>query len=183
MIRRILTAKTIVLPLLVLSVASLAMAGVHQIWDEAHFFKTETLDEVDKLLADIHTRFGKDLMVETFASIPEDLKQREQTDGNDKFFENWSMSEGRQLELNGVLVLITGEPHYVKVQVGLATRQSLFTLADASELADKLRSAFRAKQFDSGILEGVQFVRDRMARNLDEARTTKPTTQPVQVNK
>jgi uncharacterized membrane protein YgcG len=154
-----------------------AFAGVHQVWDEAHFLKLQTIDPVDQILNEIQVRFGKDLMIETFASIPDDLKPNLQKDGKDKFYEGWSVSEGQELGINGLLILITGEPAHIQVTVGLDTRKKAFTLADRDELLGILATAFHQKDFDIGIVHAAQFVHDRMARNL--AAGTGATTQPA----
>jgi uncharacterized membrane protein YgcG len=154
-------------------------AGTHQVWDEAHFFKPKTLEQIDEMLQEIHARFGKDLMIETFASIPDDLKPALQRDGKDKFYQTWTNSEGLQLEVNGLLILVTGDPPHLQVEVGLDTRQKIFTLEDRTEMAKALAVAFHQKDFDGGIIDAVQFVRDRMARNMAGGPTTQPTTRPA----
>jgi uncharacterized membrane protein YgcG len=158
-----------------------AAAGMHQVWDEAHFFKLQTVEDVDQTLDDIRTRFGKDLMIETFASIPDDFKQQYQTDGKEKFFEGWTVTEARGLEVNGVIILITGEPSHLQVEVGVETRKKAFTLADRDELVEQLVAAFKQKEFDRGIFQAAQFVHDRMARNMGVAPgpTTRPATRPA----
>jgi hypothetical protein len=60
-------------------------AGIHQVWDEAHLFKLETLDQVNASLQQINERFDKDLMIETYASIPDDFKQRYTDQEREKF--------------------------------------------------------------------------------------------------
>ena len=170
-----------------------ASAGVHQLWDEAHLFKLETLDQVNATLQQISDRFDKDLMIETFASIPDDFKQRYTDQERDKFYEGWAISEARQLGINGILVLITGEPRHLHVVVGYDTRKLAFTLADKDELVTLLTTAFRAKQYDAGMTAAAKFVQDRMTRNVAAAgnrhgattrpgATTTPTTQPAKDN-
>jgi uncharacterized membrane protein YgcG len=157
-----------------------AVAGVHQVWDEAHFVKLATIEQVDQVLDAIHDRFGKDLMIETFASIPDDLKATLQKDGKEKFYEGWSITEGRELGVNGVLILVTGDPPHIQVTVGLDTRKKAFTLADRDELLAQLATSFRAKDFDGGMTHAAQFVQDRMARNLGGAApATQPASQPA----
>jgi uncharacterized membrane protein YgcG len=177
---------TVGLAILMLMIAGKpALAGEHQVWDEAHFLKLQTVDQVDKILGDIHAHFGKDLMIETFASIPDDLKPNLEKDGKDKFFEGWSVSEGQELQINGLLILITGVPPHIQITVGLDTRKKAFTLADRDQLLELLATSFRQKDFDGGILQAAQFVRDRMAKNLAGGAgaatqpTTAPTTQPI----
>lgn len=172
----------IVLPLVMFVAGPLAIAGVHQVWDTAHFAKPQTLGQIDQVLLDIHSRFGKDLMIETFPSIPDDLKPKYQDQGKDKFFEGWTRSEAFQMGVNGVMILVTGDPPRLQVEVGLETRQKAFTLDDRDQLVDLLVKAFEKKDFDGGLLQAAQFVRDRMARNLAGAATgptSLPTTQPA----
>lgn len=163
-----------------------APAGIHQIWDEAHFVKPQTIEQVDQILEDIHTRFGKDLMIETFPSIPDDYKAKVEKDGKDKFYAGWTRTDAYDLGVNGVMILITGDPGHLQIEVGSQTQGQAFTLADRDELVQKMGAAFHAKDFDGGILMAAQFVRDRMARNMAGAAgagappaATRPATQPA----
>lgn len=185
MLRELLSSGGMWVIMLILTAARPAPAGVHQVWDEAHFLTFQTIDQVDQILSDIHSRFGKDLMIETFASIPDDLKANLQKDGKDKFYDGWSVSEGHELGINGLLILITGDPPHIQVTVGTDTRKKAFTLPDRDELLELLARAFRQKDFDGGILHAAQFVHDRMARNLGAGAgaasqpATQPSTQPA----
>ena len=153
-------------------------AGIHRVWDPAHLFKAETIQDVEQILDEISTKHLKDLMIETFPSIPDDFKRHYQEQDKAKFYEDWSVVEGRALGVNGVLILITGEPKHLHVYVGLDTRNKAFTLADRDELVQQLTKAFRDRQFDSGLIAAATFVRDRMARNLATPPTTQPATRP-----
>jgi uncharacterized membrane protein YgcG len=175
-----------VVSLAILGFPSMSHAGIHQVWDQGHIFKAETLIEVEPILQEIDSRFYKDLMIETFASIPDDLKPALARQDKGQFYEGWCIAEGNELKVNGILILITREPRHLQVFVGLDTRKHAFTLADRDELVNKLTTAFRAGNFDAGLIEGVKFVRDRMARNMAEPATTQasqPTTQPANVSK
>ena len=169
--------KVAVVALSLMLVAGIVSAGIHQVWDQAHFFKAQTITQVDQILADIHEKYHKDLMIETFASIPDDFKQKFQQDGKEQFFKNWALSEGRSLELNGLIVLICGEPRHVQIELGLATRQKAFTEADRDELLHIITTAFKGKEFDKGIVDAAEFVRDRMDKNL--AAGNPPASQPT----
>lgn len=167
---------------LVLSAVRPASAGIHLAWDEAHFVKHQTIDQIDQVLQEIHDRSGKDLMIETFASIPDDLKPNLQKDGKDRFYTTWARSEAYQLGVNGVIILITGDPAHLQIEVGNDTQRQAFTIADRDELVKKLAGAFGAKDFDGGLLMAAQFVRDRMAQNLGGQRapaTTQPASTPT----
>jgi uncharacterized membrane protein YgcG len=166
-----------------------ASAGIHQLWDQAHLFKLETLDQVSTSLQQLNERFDKDLMIETFASIPDDFKQRYNDQDREKFYDGWAIAEGRQLGVNGILILITADPRHLHVVVGYETRKVAFTLADRDELVAQLTNSFRNKDYDGGITNAVKFVHDRMSRNLAAAATapkgpgtrpaTGPSTQPA----
>lgn len=177
------TFPIVILMGLVAALATPVRAGIHQLWDEAHFVKAQTIEQVDQILDEIHTRFGKDLMIETFASIPDDYKPKLDKDGKDKFYTGWARTDAYDLGVNGVMILITGDPGHLQIEVGNQTQAKAFTLADRDELVQKMGEAFHAKDFDGGMLMAAQFVRDRMARNLAGAaaapQATRPTTQPA----
>lgn len=177
-------ARILAVPFIVsaflLSFAVPASAGIHQVWDEAHFVKMQTLDQVDQILQETHDKYGKDLMIETFASIPDDLKPNLEKDGKDKFYTTWARSEAFQLGVNGVIILITGDPAHLQIEVGKDTQQKAFTIADRDELVKKLAESFGAKNFDGGLVMAAQFVHDRMARNMTGAGAP-AATQPAPV--
>ncbi|HSU65647.1 MAG TPA: TPM domain-containing protein [Tepidisphaeraceae bacterium] len=178
MSRKILAIFTIAIAALLCS-ARPAPAGIHQTWEQAHFAKPQTIEQIDKILDDIHARFGKDLMIETFASIPDDLKPAMQKDGKETFYEKWTRSEAFQLGVNGVMILITGDPPHLQVEVGTSTREKAFTIADRDELVGKLADSFRQKDYDTGLLQAAQFVHDRMAKNLGAGGAVQPVTRPA----
>lgn len=167
-------AVPFIIAALFLFVARPVAAGIHQAWDEAHFAKRQTIEQIDQILADIHEHCGKDLMIETFASIPDDLKANLQKEGKDAFYTKWARTEAYELGVNGVIILITGDPAHLQIEVGNDTQMRAFTIADRDELVKKLAESFSAKEFDGGLLMAAQFVRDRMTRNL--SGSTPPTT-------
>lgn len=186
MSRKLTTLVVAVLPLLLLGRARPAAGGVHEVWDAAHFTKASTLEHVRQILDEIHSRFGKDLMIETFPDIPDHLKPLLQKDGKDAFYRNWAWSDADLLEVNGVIVLVTGDPRHLRVEVGKETRKRAFTLDDSDELMKGMGGYFHKNDFDGGLVYAAEFVRDRMARNMGGAAspastqpTTRPTTQPT----
>lgn len=174
-------AVPVIVSIVLLGFIRPAMAGIHQVWDEAHFVKKQTLDQIDQILQETQDKYGKDLMIETFASIPDDLKPNLEKDGKDKFYTTWARSEAFQLGVNGVIILITGDPPHLQIEVGKDTQQKAFTIADRDELVKKLAASFVAKDFDGGLVMAAQFVHDRMARNMSGTgapATTQPSTVP-----
>ena len=54
--------------------------------DGADLFRQDTIDEVNGLIRQIKARHGKDLMVETYAKVPEELREPLRRQGRDAFF-------------------------------------------------------------------------------------------------
>ena len=171
------SAIALLLPALL---ASSAFGGMHQVWDEAHFFKVETIERVDQTLAEIRQQFKKDLMIETFPSIPDDLKDKLKQQGKENFFKGWTRSEADRLNVHGIIILITGDPAHLQVEVGLKTSQQAFTLSDNDELVAKLVEAFRRKDYDNGLIEAAKFVQERLEKNAGGGATTRPAAPATQ---
>lgn len=165
-----------------------AGAGEHQVRDEAHVFPPDMVNRVDRVLDQIHDQLHKDLMVETFPSIPDELRQTLERQGAQEFYNNWIITEARRLGVNGVFILITKDPPHLQVGVGKETREKAFTVADRDQLVQPLADAFRNGDFGGGLLHAAQFVRDTMAKNLgitlvpDSQPTTRASTRPGSVN-
>ena len=142
-----------------------AAAAERNIVDGGLFFSEEAVSEADDVLRHIKRAYGRDVMVETYPAVPDDLKAELARDGKDKFYENWLNRRARHLGVRGVFILMTREPGRVQVGVDRATRRRAFTPADEEALRQIMASAFRAKQFDRGLLDGLRFVGRRMGEN------------------
>jgi hypothetical protein len=142
-----------------------AAAAEPHVFDGGLFFSDEAVSEADDVIRHIKRAYGRDVMVETYPAVPDELKGELARDGKDKFYENWLNRRARQLGVRGVFVLMTREPGRVQVGVDRATRRRAFTVADEESLRHILASAFRARQFDRGLLDGLRFVDRRMGEN------------------
>lgn len=145
--------------------AAFAAGAEPRVSDGGVFFSREALSEAEDVIRLIRRAFDRDVVVETYAAIPEELKDDLARDGKEKFYENWLNRRAKVRGVRGVFVLMTREPGRVQVGVDRPTRRRLFTVDDRETLRGILASAFRARQFDRGLLEGVRFVRLRMAQN------------------
>ena len=133
--------------------------------DGGMFFSGEAVSEAEDVIRVIKQAYDRDVVVETFAAVPDDLKDQLTRDGKDKFYEDWLNRLARRRGVRGVFVLMTREPGRVQVGVDRDTRRRDFTVADREALREILARAFRMRQFDRGLLEGVRFVRARIALN------------------
>ena len=145
--------------------ASTLSATDPHVFDGGMFFSEEAVSEADDVIRSIKQAYDRDVMFETYAGIPDDLKDELARDGRDKFYQDWLNRRARQLGVRGVFVLMTREPGRVQVGVDKSTRNRAFTLTDAEALRETLGSAFRTRQFDRGLLDGVRLVRRRMGEN------------------
>jgi len=157
-------ARTVASPL------GMSAADPH-VFDGGMFFSEEAVSEADDIIRDMKRAYGRDLVVETYPGIPDPMKEDLARDGKEKFFENWLNRRAKQLGVRGVFVLMTREPGRVQVGVDKTTRQRAFTVADGEALREILVSAFRAKEFDRGLLGGARFVRARMGDNAAAERS------------
>jgi uncharacterized membrane protein YgcG len=157
----------------VLAVTTPAIAVVPEVQDGAGFFKPETIAKVNDQLAEIGKKHNFDLLIETYPTVPADkvaaVKAMDK-EARNRFFQEWANSRAKRRRVIGVYVLITKDPAHLEVEVGHETQKSAFTLKDRDRLRDILIEAFRKKEFDRGLLEGVDFV----AKALDENKAHEP---------
>ena len=159
--------------------AARAMAIRPQFVDAAEFFSPEAQDRGDRVIRDIKQQFGRDVMVEAYPAIPQELEGAYRKKGRERFYADWSDQRFRALGVNGVHVLITRHPGRVQIAVGNVTQQQAFTLADRDELITLMIEPFRAGRFDEALLDGVQFVQRRMERNANPGGAApEPVTTP-----
>src|SRR5438128_985999 len=95
--------------------------------DSAQFFKAETIDKADAAIKRMKQRFGKDLMIETFRAIPDELQAAYRQKDRHEFYHDWLHNEARALRVNGIMVIVTREPGHLEVGAGNKTREKAFT--------------------------------------------------------
>ena len=145
--------------------AGLPSPAKAQVRDNGKFFSPEAVTRANQTTDRIKREYNKNLVVETYDSVPSNLQAEYDRLGKDRFYSEWVNDRGRSLGINGVMVLITRNPGRVQVGVGRETREAEFTLRDRDELRDLFASQFRDRQFDQGLQQGVDFVYRRMGRN------------------
>jgi uncharacterized membrane protein YgcG len=158
---------------LVLASTVPAWAVVPEVQDGAGFFKPEAIAKANDELAEIGRRFRKDLLIETYATVPADKVEAVKAmdkEGRAKYFAEWANSRAKRRRVEGIYVLISKDPGHVQVEVGKQTAKSAFTSEDGNKLREILLDAFEKKEFDRGLLEGVQFVE----KKLEEHKADQP---------
>ncbi len=118
---------------------------------------------------------------------PESLRDQFAKQDRRAFFEDWLRSRAKHYGVNGVFILICRDPGRLELEPGMKTRQEAFTLTDRDDAVKLIADNFRKKEFDKGLIDGLELINQRMSRNLGEAATkpagpsTTPTTRPATV--
>jgi uncharacterized membrane protein YgcG len=151
-----------------------ARAAAAEVVDNAGFFSEAAVSKANERLADIAQRTGRDLRIETYPAIPDELKSKYAPDRQAQFFADWAEQRGKQAGVRGVLVLVCKDPAFLTVQVGRQTRQSgVFTDADKNRMRDTLAGAFKAKNYDAGLAAIVEQF-DKAVQNNAPSKTAPP---------
>jgi len=178
------------LPLLLMSTApAIADEQANQvITDGGSFFSEDAIQRALRVNQRIAEFFGKEVVVETFDHLPIDKMVEFQTQlkTKEKFYSDWANELGHKLHVNGVIILMVRQPGHLVISVGQDTRRKLFTVKDRNALVQLMLEHIRARRFDQALVQGMQFVLERMWANehpdfqLPAEKTTQPaTTQPL----
>ena len=145
---------------------SMACARTGGVRDNADFFSESAKKEATRKISEMEQQHKKDLVIETFAAIPEEIKRGVDLADKpalNKMFEQWTVKEAKQQKVNGIYVLLSKEPAHLQIVVGYDTQNKAFTFKDRDNLANLMLSKLRAKQNDEALSECVKFVSTTMA--------------------
>jgi len=143
--------------------------------DNAHILQADTVSKVSAALGELKQKYKKDVLIETFASIPADKKDSYNPDTKAAFFSEWTKARETAEQVNGVYVLICMDPPHLQLGVGEKTQQHAFTLADRDQLKQKLIEGFKQKKYDETLREVPVFMQNTFAANLKTMKS-----QPVE---
>lgn len=150
-----------------------------EVRDEAGFFSPDAVRRANEVIQDIERDFKKDLLIETFPTVPADRAEefkKLDSAGRKKFFSDWAIERARAAKVNGVYIMLVKNPGHLQVEVGQETRKKAFTTANREELEErmlkKLREAAKApdeaakkKIHDEALLDAVRYVYNTMKAN------------------
>jgi hypothetical protein len=148
--------------------------------DNAQIFTQDAVDTANRDMKKMEHDHNKQLVVETFAAVPDDqkdaLKQNPKT-----FFRDWLASRFKALNVNGVYVLICMDPKHLEVGADrLTMSRGDFTQEDVNSLRKQIQSSLKDKDYDaalSGAMETVErtYKENITAANGRNAATHQPT--------
>jgi hypothetical protein len=150
--------------------------------DGGEFFSAGTLEKAEALIGRIGRRFGKQVRVETFKAVPPAMQQELTPENRGRLFNEWATSRALELRVRGVYVLICKQPGRIQIEVGDDTARRLFPMADRNRLVEIMLGKFRERRFDTGLLEGLDYVESAMKTNAGGGnRLTSPDGRVVVV--
>jgi S1-C subfamily serine protease len=135
------------------------------IHDEAKFFSPEAVQKSNQEIALIAHRYGRDLLIETYPSVPADDADRVKAmDAKERldYFRDWAHKRTRTERLNGVMILICRSPSTLYVNVS-EKAHGVVTRDEEEALHAALLTAFKEKKYDDGLIEAVRLVREAFA--------------------
>ena len=141
--------------------------------DNGKFFTPEAIGQAENRIAQIRDKYHKDVVIETYAEIPENKKTAYTAETKNQFYADWLRERADSEHLDGIFMLATKQPGHL--QVG-ASKQilsaGLFTRDDRDNVRDSMLGSFKRKEFDQGLLAGVNMI----ATALDEHSKTTHTS-------
>lgn len=166
---------TISLALLALAFVAAPQARAGSLRDDADFFSPEAEQRVTQSLDQIQQRRGKNVVVETYASPPSSIPTGGDEVARNEAYLQWAVERGRATRAD-VVVLISRNPSHLRVDSSAALKQSgVFTDADQTAAANAMLPAFRQKNYDQGILDGLAYIDRKLAVATGPERATGST--------
>ena len=124
--------------LLLGTAGALAAGGIQ---DDGAFFSEFAKVNATGTITDVSTRLHKDITVQTFASVPEDMKStvlHSDKAATNRGFTQWAEQLARSKKVNGVFIMLVKEPAHLQVVVGTDTQRQAFTLSDRATLVQRM---------------------------------------------
>jgi uncharacterized membrane protein YgcG len=145
--------------------ATHARAAGSGIQDDGAFFSEFAKVNATGTIKDVASRLHKDIAVQTFATVPEDMKATvllADKAATNRGFSQWGEQLARAKGLNGVLIMLVKQPAHLQVIVGTDTQRQAFTLLDRETLVKRMIEQLRQKKNDDALIDGVNFIATTM---------------------
>jgi hypothetical protein len=130
-----------------------------KIVDRAGFFKSESVDTANRTISEIKTATGRDVVIETFAELPESDRvkfNRLDRQAQDEFFADWAAKRGREMNVKGVYVVACRRPgkfYVTSIEQGASK-------ATIDRVKQRLGESFGRRQFDQGLAGVLEILRE-----------------------
>ncbi len=133
--------------------------------DQAGLFSKSAVEQATRKIQDIQRRFNVDIVIDTVASVPNDMKA--QFDANPAiFFRDWAVIRGDDEGAKGIYVLICKEPLYLQIELHPSVSGKAFKNYQRDTLVKKMLAANAGP--DAALLEMVNRIASTVEINLKE---------------
>jgi CHAT domain-containing protein/Tfp pilus assembly protein PilF len=138
--------------------------------DAAGFFKPESVASAQRTISAIKASSGKDVVVETFASVPDAdrvrFNQLVDRAEQDKFFAEWADKRASELKVTGVYLLVCRKPgkFYVMSKGGVIGRDTI------DRARERLLESLRKGDLDGGLAALLETIRDDLGAQAPRPR-------------
>ena len=137
-----------------------------KISDEAGFFSKEAVEKATDKLNDIQRRFKVEVVIETYAAIPDAMKADYKPENKADYFKQWAEKRAMHQSVKGVYTLICKDPAYLYMEPDKAVRRKAFTLDDRNALVARVRKQMHEKKFDEALAEIVDSIDTTLSAHL-----------------
>ncbi len=158
---------------LLLGTAGARAAGGIQ--DDGAFFSEFAKVNAKGTINDVATRLHKDIAVQTFAAVPEDMKStvlHSDKAATNRGFSQWAEKLAHAKGVNGVLILLVKQPAHLQVVIGTDTQRQAFTLLDRETLVQRMLANLRQKKNDDALIDAVNFISTTMKSHHNSGATS-----------
>ena len=153
-----------------LAVAARAHAVAPEIRDEGKFFSPEAVKKANEQLRDIYRKYGKDVLIETLASIPADhLEKVKAKSDKDKtaYFRKQVLDRVKERVVNGIYILVTKEPKYLYVDITPKAR-NVFDREFYDRVRELLFANFGENRFDEGLAAALKAAHEKLEKSASK---------------
>ncbi|NNM86547.1 MAG: hypothetical protein HKL96_12425 [Phycisphaerales bacterium] len=173
-------------PMLLMGVCLLTLVGAAarlngQVVDRAGLFSAAVVNQANAMISSLAARTHKQLLIETYAAIPQSLAGSYDPAQKNTFFANWADNVARQQRLNGVIVLICRKPGHLTVQAGQSTLRTVFMPSERDKAAQLLLAAFKVGKFDDGLLGTTRYITQTIMHNAQALSAAAMNSSPTNV--
>jgi len=149
-----------------LLVASSIDAVAPEIRDGGKFFSTAALKKADGVIREIYRQHGRDVLIETFATVPTaDLEKVKAMDApkRDAYLLQWAKDRSTERVVNGVYVLICKDPLHLEVGV-IEKQPHQFAPGTSEAVKTLLRKEINDGRFDEGLEQALRLIETKLAK-------------------
>ena len=136
----------------------------------AEFFSKSAVEQATRTIQNIHRRFRVEVVIDTFPSIPENMKAQFKPEEKNQFFRRWADTRAADEGVKGIYVLICKNPGHLQIEPDQSVRRRAFTSAERDALVKSALKLMGQKQFDAALLEIVNTIESTVATNLGSVR-------------